>query len=60
MVGGGPWGWMGVLALIALLLAAVTSNARAHDIPNDVHIQAFVKPEGQQLQLLVRVPLVVR
>jgi hypothetical protein len=29
----------------------------AHDIPNDVTVQAFVKPAGQRLQLLVRVPM---
>jgi len=29
----------------------------AHDIPTDVVIQAFIKPEGRQLSLLVRVPL---
>jgi hypothetical protein len=31
--------------------------ACAHDIPNDVKVQAFVKPEGRNLQLLVRVPM---
>src|SRR5215470_11321578 len=31
--------------------------ARAHDIPNDVTVQMFVKPEGRHLHLLVRVPL---
>lgn len=31
--------------------------ARAHDIPNDVTVQMFVKPEGQHLHVLVRVPL---
>jgi len=31
--------------------------AQAHDIPNDVTVQAFVKPEGAHLRLLVRVPL---
>jgi HupE / UreJ protein len=31
--------------------------ASAHDIPNDVTVQMFVKPEGQHLHLLVRVPL---
>ena len=31
--------------------------AVAHDIPDDVQVQVFVKPEGQRLQLLVRVPL---
>lgn len=29
----------------------------AHNIPNDVTVQAFFKPEGQHLRLLVRVPL---
>jgi hypothetical protein len=28
-----------------------------HDIPNDVTVQAFVKPDGQKLKLLLRVPL---
>lgn len=31
--------------------------ASAHDIPNDVTVQMFVKPEGQHLHVLVRVPL---
>jgi len=31
--------------------------AQAHDIPNDVTVQMFVKPEGRRLHLLVRVPL---
>ncbi len=42
------------LAVAALLLPLY---ARAHDIPNDVTVQMFVKPEGQHLRLLVRVPL---
>jgi HupE/UreJ protein len=29
----------------------------AHDIPRDVTVQAFAKPEGQSFKLLVRVPL---
>ena len=29
----------------------------AHDIPNDVTVQTFLKPDGQRLRLLVRVPL---
>jgi len=29
----------------------------AHDIPNDVTIQTFLKPAGQRLRLVVRVPL---
>ena len=31
--------------------------AAAHDIPADVTVQAYVKPTGERLQLLVRVPL---
>jgi hypothetical protein len=41
-------------AALWLMLPAL---ALAHDIPNDVRVQAFVKPAGQRLQLLVRVPL---
>jgi len=37
-----------------LLLAPL---AAAHTIPNDVTVQAFFRPEGQRLRLLVRVPL---
>ncbi len=40
--------------LIFLLLAA---GASAHDIPNDVTVQMFVRPAGDKLNLLVRVPL---
>src|SRR5262249_25609016 len=29
----------------------------AHDIPADITIQAFLKPEGQRLHFLLRVPL---
>jgi hypothetical protein len=35
----------------------VAASAAAHDIPSDIAVQAFVKPEGHSLQLLVRVPL---
>ena len=46
------------LALVALLILALRPAApAAHDIPNDVTIQAFVKPDGPRLRLLVRVPL---
>jgi hypothetical protein len=44
----------------ALLLAALmflTAPGFAHDIPNDVTVQAFVKPEGHSLRVLMRVPL---
>jgi len=45
-----------VVTLIAVALAA-GARVSAHDIPRDVTVQAFVKPEGQRLRLLVRVPL---
>ncbi|MEP6715627.1 MAG: HupE/UreJ family protein [Terriglobia bacterium] len=39
------------------ILLALSGSAAAHDIPSDATVQAFLKPEGRQLQLLVRVPL---
>ena len=46
-----------IIALAAALICALPLRATAHDIPNDVLVQAFVKPDGRRLQLLVRVPL---
>lgn len=43
-------------ALLLTLLFSLAA-ASAHDIPNDVTIQAFLKPTGDKLYLLVRVPL---
>lgn len=40
------------------LLFALSRPVAAHDIPSDVTIQAFLKPDGQRLRMLVRVPLV--
>jgi len=45
-----------ILIFIAALVA-LPHALFAHDIPNDVTVQAFVKPEGQKLHLLLRVPL---
>jgi hypothetical protein len=42
---------------VAVLLLGLPSRPAAHDIPNDVLVQAFLKPEGQRLRLLVRAPL---
>ena len=44
------------IAAAAFFLLSQFSTA-AHDIPNDVTVHAFLKPEGQRLHLLVRVPL---
>ena len=43
--------WAGALAVGCM------PCAYAHDIPADVTINAFVKPSGERLQLVVRVPL---
>jgi hypothetical protein len=46
-----------VNASIAVLSVMFSSNARAHEIPNDVTVQAFFRPSGNRAHLLVRVPL---
>jgi hypothetical protein len=46
-----------VAALAALCLLALARPGSAHEIPTDVKVQAFLKPEGNRLVLLVRVPL---
>ena len=48
------------LALIALFLAVLGPwvSVGAHEIPLSVHVQAFLRPEGQRLHLLMRLPLV--
>src|SRR5450432_3211627 len=48
--------WVPAAALVAALLF-IPCFATAHDIPNDVTVQAFLKPTGDRLHLLVRVPL---
>jgi hypothetical protein len=44
-------------ALLTALLVAMAATPSAHDIPNDVVVHAFVRPEGSRLRLLVRAPL---
>jgi hypothetical protein len=46
-----------IVYLIVVFLLALPYRAVAHDIPNDVTIQTLVKPRGERLHLLVRVPL---
>ena len=46
-----------VTAVLAGLIVLTPLSAAAHDVPNDVTIQVFLKPEGRTLRLLVRVPL---
>ncbi|HEY2140234.1 MAG TPA: HupE/UreJ family protein [Chthoniobacterales bacterium] len=48
---------MSAMAMAAALLFALPSVTFAHTIPNDVTVQAFVKPSGGHLFVLLRVPL---
>lgn len=43
--------------LVALVLLLPTWSGEAHEIPSDVTIQAFVRPAGDTLSMLIRVPL---
>ena len=43
--------------LVPAMVFALSYAVAAHDIPNDVTVQMFVKPEGERLRLLVRAPL---
>jgi hypothetical protein len=51
------WVRLARIFIFAALLLGFAPGARAHDIPDEVRVQAFVKPEGETLKLLVRVPL---
>jgi hypothetical protein len=44
-------------ALAATLVCAFALGADAHDIPTDVKVNAFLRPAGDRLELLIRVPL---
>ncbi|MBM3817842.1 MAG: HupE/UreJ family protein [Acidimicrobiia bacterium] len=46
-----------LLAALAAALLLAPAAVRAHDVPNDVVVNAFLKPEGQLLRLVIRVPL---
>src|SRR5215470_15329941 len=46
-----------ITALACAISCALVFRAAAHDIPADVKINAFFKPAGSRLELLVRLPL---
>ena len=46
-----------VAAIAVAVVIAASARAIAHDIPNAIVVQAFLKPEGERLRFLVRVPL---
>ena len=53
------WRSRGQVALpVALVWAIWAASTAAHDIPSDVQVHMFLKPEGPRLRVLVRVPLV--
>jgi HupE / UreJ protein len=45
------------LSSIAILTLLAVTGSSAHEIPNEVTIRTFLKPEGQRLTLVVRAPL---
>ena len=45
----------GVIA--GILTTLISSVANAHDIPSQVTLQSFVKPESNQLKVLIRIPM---
>src|SRR5512139_974716 len=42
---------------VVCALAVLPAALFAHDIPTDVRVQSFLKPEGTRLRLLVRLPI---
>jgi hypothetical protein len=44
-------------ALATALLVLAAGAAFAHDVPNDVIVQVFLKPDGQRLHMVIRAPL---
>ena len=45
------------LSLLTAIVLLSPLRLPAHDVPNDVTIHTFLKPEGDRLRLLVRVPM---
>jgi hypothetical protein len=50
-----------VIAGVALLAtgAIMPKSAWAHDVPNEIIVRGFAKPEGERLEVAVRVPLIL-
>ena len=46
-----------VAAAVTVLVLASPAAPEAHDIPTDVTVRAFIKPEGERLRMLIRLPL---
>ena len=52
-------GTVALLLGVALFLALQSAPAGAHDIPNEIILHGFVKPEGDRLHFIIRVPLIM-
>jgi len=48
---------LGGLLLVLIFVLGSASTPRAHEVPADVLVRVLVKPEGNRLRVLVRVPL---
>ena len=46
-----------VLALAVVLMVGLHAYVYAHDVPDEILIQTYLKPAGAQLQVLLRIPL---
>jgi hypothetical protein len=47
-----------LVALVLFFVWSAAARPKAHDIPASAVVQAFVKPSGQRLRVILRVPLV--
>ncbi len=45
--------------LLAGLLCLFATSAFSHDVPNEIVLNGFIKPDGDRLHFLVRVPLIM-
>ena len=45
------------ICLVAVALVVAVAPAFAHDIPTDVRVQLFLRPEGRALRLIARMPV---
>jgi hypothetical protein len=45
------------VSLVVAFVGLALQSPRAHEIPNEVTIHTFLKPEGQRLMFLVRAPM---
>ena len=45
------------MAVVTALLVVLAPRTGAHEVPNEVSVFGFVRPEGKTLRLLLRAPL---